>query len=175
MAASAPCPAAMTSGQSGATPRITTGWPPGRISARNCSGVGAARSAMGVSASVRNELIGVPFAPAGIDPFRAQGVDVRGQPLREFLFVARALRPPRNLREREHAREDHELKIALGRDEFGPDSRLDADHMRLLSRGEAVRDRLPGEHLADRLRAALVAFPWRAGLARTLGIIEIKL
>ena len=49
--------------------------------------------------SVRNELICVPFAPAGINAFSTKRFDVRLQALGEFRFVARALWSPGYLRE----------------------------------------------------------------------------
>src|SRR4051812_4184600 len=167
--------AAMTSGQSQAIPRSTAGCSDGRISARNCSGVGAANSRILIRLSVRDELICVPLATTGIDPFRAECLDVRLEALFKLLLVARTLRPPRNLRQGEKAREGHELQIPLRRDELGPDAGLDAENMRVLFRSEASWDRLPGEHLGNRLWAALVSFPRRTGFAFTLVIVEVEL
>src|SRR5438128_1875595 len=113
IASCTPCRAAITSGQSSATPRSTAGCPPGRISVRNCSGVGVVHSAIRGSASVRDELISVPFAPAGVDAFGAEHFDVRLEALRKLWLVPRSFRPPRDLRERQHAGESHELQIAL--------------------------------------------------------------
>src|SRR6478672_12289843 len=106
---------------------------------RNCSGVGASHSASRETASVRDELIGVPFVAACVDPLRSQGIDVRSQATLELLLVSRTFLPPPNLREREQARESHELEVAVGRDELRPYRRFDAKYARRLFGREAVR------------------------------------
>src|SRR5579864_4019069 len=106
--------AAMTSGQSRATSRSTIGRPRFRISARNSSGVGAARSGIAERASVRDELISVTFVAARIDAFCAKGLDVRGKPLLELLIVSRTFRAPGHLGQGKEPREGHKLEIALG-------------------------------------------------------------
>src|SRR6476469_5484075 len=164
----------MTSGQSAAMPRSTAGCPLDIISARNCAGVGASHSSTGARTSVRDELISVPFAAARIDAFCAKRFDVRLKPFGELRFVAWAFGPPRDLRQGKQAREGHELEVALRRDELRPHASLDAEHVRGFFGGEALRDRFPGKHLGDRLRAALVPFPRRTRFAFTLMIVEVE-
>src|SRR4029453_4232596 len=133
----------MTSGQSRATPRSTTGCALGRISARNCSGVGATPSVISARAPVRDELIRLPFPAAGVDPFGAKLFDVGLEALGELCFFSRTFRAPGYFRQGKHAWERHELQIALRGDELRPYARFDAQDPSGLFRREAIRHRFP--------------------------------
>src|SRR4029453_1207142 len=60
-------------------------------------------------------------------------------------------------------------------DELPPKAGLDAEDACGLFRREAIRHRFPRQHFGDRLRAALIPFPWRARLARAFLKGEVEL
>src|SRR3954451_16128987 len=162
---------ATTSAQSGATARRTAGRPRGRISARNCSALGASHSGIRDKASVRDEFISVPLTAPRIDALRPESLDVRREAFLELLLVPRTFGAPGDLGESEQARKGHELEVAFRRDELRPDAGLDSEDLARLLRREAVGDRFPGEHLRDGLRPALVSFPWCARFAFALVMV----